>query len=273
MALSNRTTRIVVSAVAIPAIVAIVFAGKLWFTAFFAIVGALAYYEFSGILSQNRIDNNLYFGVTATVLVILNGYFGFVKFEFLFALLVVSLSVVELFRNKTSFISGTAGTLFGIIYIGYFLSTGVMLREFYNFSDALYIQGGYLIFTIFASIWICDSAAYFLGVAFGKHKIFPRVSPKKSWEGSIAGFLFAFAAVIAGKVFLVDFLNWTDIVVIAFVVGVFGQIGDFIESVIKRNGHVKDSSTLIPGHGGVFDRFDSFIFSAPIIYFYLLLFA
>ena len=120
-----------------------------------------------------------------------------------------------------------------------------------------------------ASIWICDSAACFLGTAFGKHKLFPRVSPNKSWEGAVAGFIFAIVAMIAAKAVVLDELNLTDAVVIGFIIGTIGQIGDLVESLIKRDAGVKDSSQLIPGHGGIFDRFDSLLFTSPAVYIYL----
>ena len=140
-----------------------------------------------------------------------------------------------------------------------------MIREFYIQPEEDYLHGGFLIIFIFASIWICDSAAYYIGTAFGKHKLFPRVSPKKSWEGAIAGFVFAILTMIASKVIFLDFLSWNSTIGIGIIIGILGQIGDLIESLFKRDSGVKDSSGLIPGHGGIFDRFDSLIFSAPWI--------
>ncbi|MFZ1281640.1 MAG: phosphatidate cytidylyltransferase, partial [Ignavibacteriaceae bacterium] len=129
--------------------------------------------------------------------------------------------------------------------------------------------GGYLIISIFASIWICDSAAFFGGTALGKHKLFHRVSPKKSWEGAIFGFVFAILAMILAKNLVLDFLSLKDAIAIGLITGTIGQIGDLAESLLKRDAGVKDSSNLIPGHGGIFDRFDSLLFSAPVIYLYL----
>ena len=122
------------------------------------------------------------------------------------------------------------------------------------------------------SIWACDTAAYFIGSAIGKHKLFPRVSPNKSWEGSIAGFIFAVAAFYVSKILMLDFINLTDAIILGVIVGTVGQLGDLIESLLKRDAEVKDSSSLIPGHGGVFDRFDSLLLTAPIVYIYMTLF-
>ncbi|MCB0751334.1 MAG: phosphatidate cytidylyltransferase, partial [Ignavibacteriae bacterium] len=160
-------------------------------------------------------------------------------------------------------------TFLGILYIGLFSSTILMIREFFADSEMLYPEGGYLIISIMVSIWVCDSAAFFLGSAFGKHKLFPRVSPNKSWEGAIAGFIFAIITMIAAKATVLDILTLTDVIIIGTIVGVIGQIGDLVESLIKRDAGVKDSSALIPGHGGIFDRFDSLFLTAPAVYCYL----
>ncbi len=123
--------------------------------------------------------------------------------------------------------------------------------------------------TVFAIIWICDSAAFHVGAPWGKHKLFPRVSPQKSWEGAIAGCLFGIAAAIAAKYIALPFLPLTGAILIGAVVGTIGQLGDLTESLLKRDAGVKDSSKLIPGHGGAFDRFDSVLMVSPCVYLYL----
>jgi phosphatidate cytidylyltransferase len=111
-----------------------------------------------------------------------------------------------------------------------------------------------------------------LGTAFGKHKLFPRVSPKKSWEGAISGFVFAILTMIAARAIILDFFSLWDVIIIGIIVGTIGQMGDLVESLMKRDAGVKDSSSIIPGHGGIFDRFDSLLLSAPFIYLYLFYF-
>ena len=123
--------------------------------------------------------------------------------------------------------------------------------------------------SIFAMIWICDSAAFHVGSALGKHKLFPRVSPQKSWEGAVAGLIAAILVALAAKYLVLTFLPVTSAIVLGAIVGTIGQLGDLTESLLKRDAGVKDSSTLIPGHGGVFDRFDSLLLVAPCAYLYL----
>jgi len=126
-----------------------------------------------------------------------------------------------------------------------------------------------LIITMLGSIWVCDSAAYFIGRAIGKHKLFERISPKKTIEGAIAGFVFAILAFVGlGELFLAE-IPVVHFIVGGSIVGVLGQYGDLAESMLKRDAGVKDSSNLLPGHGGALDRFDSILFVSPSYFIYL----
>lgn len=271
--MSNTTIRIIVSVIAIPAIVLLSYFGEVYFLSFVLIISGVSFYEFAVMAKAKNANVNVNAGIIAIIFFVLNSYrFFFNNLHFLIAFFIVLL-VFELFRNNGSAILNLGTTLIGIIYLGLFGSTLIGIREFYPDIDGLYNHGGYLILSIFATIWICDSAAFFGGTALGKHKLFPRVSPKKSWEGAIFGFVFAILTMILAKNIVLDFLSLRDVLVIGFIIGTFGQIGDLVESLLKRDAGVKDSSNLIPGHGGIFDRFDSLLFSSPIIYLYLIYFA
>lgn len=267
--MSNTTQRILVSVIAIPFIIAACYFGNELFLLFASGIGFLSFYEFSKMVKNKGIITNLYFGSVSVILLVINSYYVFIDFQILIILIILILFFFELFRNKESAILNLGTTLTGIFYIGLFSSSLVLIREYFNYSGFLYHQGGYLIISLLFTIWICDSAAFFIGTAFGKHKIFPRISPKKSVEGSVAGLVFSIITMLAAKSFFIEFLSWTDTIIIGLIVGTAGQAGDFIESMIKRDAGVKDSSSLIPGHGGIFDRFDSLLFSAPVIYLYL----
>ncbi len=271
MQLSNRLTRILVALIAIPLIVGVAYFGKLLFLIFILFIGLLAYDEFSKMLKSKSIYSNYILGLLSVFFIIVNSYLNLISFEAVAIIIVLFILIAELFRNKASAIMNIGGTLTGIFYIGLFAASIIRLREF-PFTENNYEQGGLLIISILASIWICDSAAYFLGTAFGSHKLFPRVSPNKSWEGAISGFIFAILTMILAKVLVIDYLSYIDVLIIGFIIGTVGQIGDLVESLIKRDANVKDSSSVIPGHGGIFDRFDSFLFSSPVIYLYLVLF-
>lgn len=204
-------------------------------------------------------------------------------------LAVVTAMIVELFRNRPRPMMNIASTLFGLMYVAMLFGTLVGLRELFNpfdvpvaryFPDArsladpqvvaeLDAWGGLTVVSVFAAIWLCDTAAYAIGIPFGKHRLFPRVSPGKSWEGAIAGFLAGCAAMIGARQWFLPYLSLFDAVVLGMIVGGMGQIGDLVESLLKRDAAVKDSSAMIPGHGGVLDRFDSLLFVAPLVYLYI----
>ena len=177
--------------------------------------------------------------------------------------------MIELFRNKGSVVNNLGASFLGILYIGLFSSALIAIREFYPNINDLYDRGGYVIISMLTTIWVCDSAAFFGGTALGKHKLFPRISPNKSWEGALFGFVFAILTMFLAKLVVLDFLSWSNVIVLGIIIGIIGQLGDLVESSIKRDASVKDSSSIIPGHGGIFDRFDSLLFSAPAVWLYL----
>jgi phosphatidate cytidylyltransferase len=249
----------------IPLILAICLFGKYFFLGFALVIGILAYYEFISMAKKKEVAGSFIIGIPAVLLLILNAYFNVADFSLLVFLIVFVSLLHELFRNEKSAILNLGASFLGIFYIGLFVSALVMLREY--FID--YQHGAMVIISMLATIWICDSAAYFFGLSFGKHRLFLRVSPKKSWEGAIAGFVFSILTMLAAKLLVVDFLTWQNVIIIGFILGTVGQIGDLIESLLKRDAGVKDSSNLIPGHGGIFDRFDSLIYSVPIVFLYI----
>jgi phosphatidate cytidylyltransferase len=150
-------------------------------------------------------------------------------------------------------------TLLGILYIGWMTSFLILVRE-------LRPNGLYLFFLMIA-IWACDTAAYFIGTWFGRIKLSPYISPHKTVEGAVAGFI---VSVIAATIFSSMIgMHLVHGIILGMIIGIVGQISDLVESLIKRDAGVKDSSNIIPGHGGILDRMDSFILTAPIMYYYL----
>jgi phosphatidate cytidylyltransferase len=124
-----------------------------------------------------------------------------------------------------------------------------------------------IILGFFFLLWTSDTGAYLVGISLGKHRLFPRISPKKSWEGFFGGLVFTLiVSWVISKYFTV--ISLTDWVIIALIIGIFGVLGDLIESLLKRSFDTKDSGNILPGHGGILDRFDSVIFSAPLVFLY-----
>jgi len=269
MKLNNTLTRTVVAIIGIPFVAAACYFGGILFLIFTLGIGLLSFHEFSVMAGHKESYVNRPLGFIAIAAIVINGYVSLTGFEFLFLIFIPVLILSELFRDKESAILNLGGTLLGVLYIGLCSYSLIKIREFSSYSPLLYEQGGFLVISVMVSIWACDSAAFFIGSAIGRHKLFPRVSPKKSWEGAIAGFIFSVITMIAARAVILDFLTISDVIVIGLITGIFGQIGDLAESLLKRDAGVKDSSNLIPGHGGIFDRFDSLLFTAPLVYIYL----
>ncbi|MPN06555.1 hypothetical protein SDC9_153811 [bioreactor metagenome] len=192
------------------------------------------------------------------------GEFGF-AFAIIISIFILSIgSLLAALFSKNPNIISSIGVLFaGFLYISFSFYTLIYLRDlkFYGVENF----GLILVFLMFGSIWTCDSAAYFVGRRFGKHKLMEHVSPKKTIEGAVAGFLGSVVFFIVASYYLLPHFNFVITLIPGIIIGIFGQLGDLIESKIKRDADVKDSSHIIPGHGGILDRFDSILFVSPIL--------
>ena len=164
-------------------------------------------------------------------------------------------------------------------YIFFLLSVFWLICAFgYSLVFLISLEDG-IIFTyvLFISIWVCDTFAYIFGSKYGKKKIFPSISPNKTILGTISGIV-GVAIVIIGFKYLIDIygfsieLEYSDMINLIIIIGIIGQLGDFFESFLKRKANIKDTSSILMGHGGFLDRFDSISFAAPIYYLYILYF-
>lgn len=271
--MSNLTVRVLVAAVAIPLIVGAAYYGGPYFFLFTTILIVASSNEFYSLAKRKGIESAGVVGIAASG--VLNGIAYASGPAALLDFLVCVVPIVllaELGRKKSDGIKDSfqnvGTTLTGIVYIGLFGAILTTIRQRYGFENIFRTdsEAGLFIITIFVTIWICDSAAYFIGKPFGKHKMSKFVSPNKSWEGAAAGFVFAVATSTAAKYLVLKTIDLKLVIGTGLIIGTLGQAGDFVESLFKREAGVKDSSDLIPGHGGVFDRFDSLLFSSPFIY-------
>ena len=181
---------------------------------------------------------------------------------FLMLCTVGTLTTALIQRRGGASLRDAGATLLGVLYVGLLGSAILLVRN-------LPLPGAApLALTVLASIWIMDTVAYFAGRAFGRTRPFVRISPKKSVEGCIAGVFGAVGTVWIGALWI-KVLLWSDILALGLIIGIGGQAGDFAESLLKRDAGVKDSSAIIPGHGGILDRFDSALFAFPLVYVYL----
>lgn len=184
--------------------------------------------------------------------------------------------VTELYRKQEKPFDSLAHTLFSVIYTAIpfsmvpfsaFSHTG--LESLLPHSISMFSPG--IIIGFFLLLWANDTGAYLAGISFGRHKLFERISPKKTWEGFLGGVISSVAAAwfLSGWLGVVDRERWLGIAVI---VSIAGTYGDLVESMLKRSIGVKDSGTIMPGHGGFLDRFDSAIISFPLVYLFISLF-
>jgi phosphatidate cytidylyltransferase len=229
----------------------------------------LGLFEFYKLLSTDSIKPNYIYGIFIGISLfigIISVIAGINYKFFLFLLPLISgLFIVELFRKQEKPFQNIAISLLGVAYIALPFSL-------------LYLMGfpgniitGYkpeIILGYFILLWMSDTGAYIVGSSIGRHPLFPRISPKKSWEGFIGGIILT---IIVAYVISIYFpvLSLFDWIIIALIICIFGVLGDLIESMLKRSLQVKDSGNILPGHGGILDRFDSVIFSAPLVFLYL----
>jgi len=186
------------------------------------------------------------------------------KILFLVPIIIIFILIFELFRNKTYPFENIAITILGLVYI----ALPISLLWDIAYRENIYKYNYHLIFAYFLLIWTYDSMAYVVGSLIGKHKLFERISPKKSWEGLIGGFIFALIIAFIISKFYTE-LSLKQWFLFTLLIVIFGTLGDLIESMLKRSANVKDSASLLPGHGGLLDRFDALFLTIPVIYLYL----
>jgi phosphatidate cytidylyltransferase len=179
-------------------------------------------------------------------------------------LLLLAILFLGVTQNLSSTISHMGMMLFGILYIGFLLSHICLIR---NMTD-----GKKWVLFLIITVWSGDIFAFLSGSLFGRHKLYPKISPNKTYEGLVGAIIGSIVVAMAFALLFIPKLEIGFCVLLAIGLGVLGQLGDFTESMLKRSAQVKDSGSLIPGHGGMLDRLDSFLFSAPFLYYSLLYF-
>jgi len=181
-----------------------------------------------------------------------------------FVLLLFFLSILFMAtaQNLSSTISKMGITLFGIFYIGFLLSYVSRIR---NMAD-----GKLWVLFLIATVWAGDISALFSGSFLGRHKLYPKISPNKTFEGLGGAIIGSVIVALVFTYLFIPSLGSGACILLGIGLGIFGQFGDFTESMLKRSAQVKDSGSLIPGHGGMLDRLDSFLFSAPFLHYSLL---
>ncbi len=254
-----------------------------WFTILVAICGVLAVFEFYRLVAASAVPPLTYFGLIWTLLFIvgrdsdllstLEPHFDLNLITPLLLTSAVMLPLIWLLRRgpQEKAFTSWAWTIAGILYVGWLLSHLVAIRGLDDGRNWVF----FALFTTFAA----DTTAFFAGRAFGRHLLAPQISPGKTWEGAIAG---VFGAILVSLFFTLpelfavsnplhlQALACWQAILLGLLVSIFGQLGDLVESLFKRNMGVKDSGQLIPGHGGVLDRMDSVVFTCIVVYYYVI---
>jgi phosphatidate cytidylyltransferase len=257
----------VISAIFLAALlVAATWAGNHWFTILVAVFALLGVFEFYRLVAHPQ-GPLIYLGLGFTLLLVLSPLYA--QDPRLMPLLVTSavffpLGWLILRPEKEKAFVNWVWMLAGMFYVGWMLSYFVALRNMDNGMQWVFLA----LLPIFAS----DSSAFLAGRAWGKHLLAKDISPGKTWEGAIAGLLGAIIACLILNIVLPDLnLGYPRAVLLGFLISLFAQLGDLVESLLKRNMGVKDSGKLIPGHGGILDRMDSLVFVGALVYYYALL--
>ena len=264
------TNRTLINVIGIPAILFLLWRGGPMFGLFIFLVMMIGIDEFYRMNTNERQTPVKVIGYILTGLMAAY-YFWLPVITLLEGLLLLACFIIislfiEMGRDKLNSTRNMGITVFGIMYVPVLLGSVIALRNL----DTVYST--YFTVSMVLAIWICDSAAYVFGMKWGQKKIFPRVSPNKSWVGSVAGLVSSFVVFYGLQIWgILPDLTLLDVAVFSIITGFFGQAGDFAESLLKRDVGVKDSGKLLLGHGGVLDRFDSITFASPLTYAYITL--
>jgi len=280
--MSNPIKRLLTAAVAIPILYIIFLIGGLLYLLFFLILILVGQIEYQKLLESKNLPHEKILGIVSSLLMGVSAYLGYYYFTFCFTALILLILVLDLRKGDFSqTVTNIGATLFGVIYLGWLLSHAILLRNigqneniraYSENNQGLGDLGFFLVVFAVACTFLNDTGAYYTGTLIGKHKLAPKISPGKTIEGTVGGIV---VCIIAGLI--VNFLfgyplssDWT--IAFALLVGITAVLGDLVESSIKRGAGMKDSGDIVPGHGGVLDRFDSLIFVFPVSYYFILVY-
>lgn len=271
--MNNLTKRTLTGIVFVLLIVGTIIFDKHLFSLLFLLITALGLWEFYSLVEKAGISPNKIAGVlTGMFLFISNAMIALnvTGREILMGnfVLIFLIFLFELYRQLPNPFTNIAFTLFGILYVA------VPFSLLSYFPNPAFLPGVYhhtLLLGFFFLIWMNETGAYLVGTAFGRNRLFERISPKKSWEGFLGGGILSLVTALLISRFYTRIMM-IDWVIIALIVVVCSTYGDLFESMFKRSINAKDSGTILPGHGGILDRFDGVLMAAPFVFVYLTLF-
>jgi phosphatidate cytidylyltransferase len=261
--------RILTGVIGGAAFLAILILGGAWFIAVISLLAAIAYYEWINMskIRMISIPSLIGFMYLATLLfstlpVGLNKIGFQFNHEYIWMSFVFVLLLFIVFSKNNFSIEQAGALIIGVVYIGF---------GFVYFIETRIHHELYTILFILLIVWCTDSAAYFIGKRFGKNKLWPSISPNKTVEGSLGGIAVAILAGIIFQLLTDNFDSFIYVMILSLIISAVGQVGDLVESAMKRQYGIKDSGEILPGHGGVLDRFDSLLFVFPVLYVFQLI--
>lgn len=240
------------------------------FVALFCTVMSFSMFELFVHIKKKKIHAQKYYAIFIAILFFITNFLfaqNVIDFKIftIFIPLISFIFIAELFKEHHKPTINIAYTIFGLVYIAvpFSLLNYVAFNPLNN-----YIFNPLLVLSLLVIIWTNDTGAYLSGSAFGRHKLFEKISPKKTWEGTIGGLICAIASGYVFSRYIIE-ISTTHWLIISALIAISGTLGDLIESQFKRMVDIKDSGKILPGHGGMFDRFDALIFAIPPFFTYL----
>ncbi len=284
--MSDLKQRVLTAIIALPVALGLLILGGVWFSLLILFLVLVGESEFYRIVEMKGLEPMRITGyILATLLVFVAHFSNEYYLNLFLTMAILFIFIMQLYRRdvKTA-ISSISATIVSIVYVAWLISHAILLRNIgtelvgkygvvlQKIADLIinpdYMGLSYLILVL-AVTFLADTAAYFVGKSYGKHKLAPVVSPKKTWEGAIAGVVSSVIVAVIVKYIMRIQMDTVYIALLGFLLGVFGILGDLSESLLKRDVDIKDSGNIFPGHGGVLDRLDSLMFNVPITYYFV----
>jgi len=280
--MSNLTQRLLTAAVGVPAIFLVLYFGGIPFLLFILGIMILGTVEYFGIIESSKFKPNEYVIIIGSVAIGIGAYICSFIFMLLFTTVVMIYMLLRLREDDFTYVVKMFGmALFPLIYFGWFLSHGIMLRNIgenktildYSINSlGLENPGFFFLILVFSCTFMNDTGAYFAGKTFGSKKLSPNISPGKTVEGTVGGLVVSVITAFVLNLIFSSPLPFLWVIIYGIFIGAAAVLGDLVESSIKRGGGVKDSGGIVPGHGGILDRFDSFFFVFPVSYYITIIF-
>lgn len=269
---SGLILRVLTALVTVPLVLVLIWAESLRpvFSLFIAGLAAMGLYEYFDIVQHRKVPAEMAAGIILGTLVALSGHTGQLTVTTLALCAAAGIVCFTHMFRKGQSAEGTATSVFGVLYVGWFFCHVSLLR-------AEPVTGAGLATLLLVTVALTDAGAYATGKLIGRHKLAPKLSPNKTWEGAIGGLTFSVTGATVMYVLSRDYAalpQWPyfQYALVGAVLSVVSQLGDLAESGMKRSANVKDSGFLFPGHGGVLDRCDGYLFAAPVLYYMVVAF-